>query len=78
MVKMAIVILFFIILHILFYYFARCAFQPKRKLTERFYDKLTISKMSSKFRILNFRLKFEFFEFEKIEFESLEFETLEF
>ena len=50
----------------------------KRKLTERCYDKLIISKIFFKFRIRNFRNKFESFEFGKIEFEKIEFETIKF
>ena len=50
----------------------------KRKLTERCYDKLIISKIFFKFRIRNFRIKFESFEFGKIEFENFKFETFEF
>ena len=50
----------------------------QRKQTERCYDKLINSKIFSKFRIVNFGIKFEIFEFGKIEFESFEFETFEF
>ena len=48
------------------------------KLTERCYGKLIISKIFFKFRIRNFRIKFESFEFGKIEFENFIFETFEF
>ena len=73
---MAIVI--YIIFFIIFY-FARCwNEEKKRKLTERGYNKLIISKMFSKFRILNFGIKFKSFEFETLEFENMEFENMEF